>query len=190
MRFTTGPIFPDRRSVNCAGLGRLGLEGKVRLLEQAGDDLSGIPRQYFDLVVINEVVQYFPSIQYLLRVLEQLPELVAPESRIFLGDLRNLELLEAFRASVEVSRGAGSSLAQLRQRIHKQMRREKELLIAPSFFDKLKKEWPWIEEIEIELKGGSFANELVKYRHDAVVYVGWAWKEVGGRRCLDWRRMD
>ena len=131
------------------------MEGKVRLLEQAGDDLSGIPRQYFDLVVINEVVQYFPSIQYLLRVLEQLPELVAPESRIFLGDLRNLELLEAFRASVEVSRGAGSSLAQLRQRIHKQMRREKELLIAPSFFDKLKKEWPWIEEIEIELKGGA-----------------------------------
>src|SRR5262249_51909658 len=39
-------------------LGQFGLEGKVKLFKQAADNLSGIPRNYFDLVVINEVVQY------------------------------------------------------------------------------------------------------------------------------------
>ncbi len=171
-----------------ARLSGRGLEGKVKLLEQAGDDLSGIPRHYFDLVVINEVVQYFPSIQYLLRILEQLPDLIAAESAIFLGGIRNLELLEALRASVEVSRAPGLiSLKELRQRIGKQVQREKELLIAPSFFARLKEESPWIEEIEIQLKGGQHVNELVKYRYDATLYVGWAWRQRRGRRSLDWQ---
>jgi SAM-dependent methyltransferase len=170
-------------------LGRLELESKVRLFEQEGDNFKGIPRRYFDLVVINEVVQYFPSIQYLLRILEQIPELVLPESVIFLGDLRNLELLETFRASVEVAHTAESiDLNELRQRINKSMRREKELLIAPGFFSELKNECPWIEEIEIELKGSDWENELVKYRYDAIVYLGWAWRERTGRRYLNWQR--
>jgi microcystin synthetase protein McyA len=165
-----------------------GLEGKVKLLRQAGDDMSGLPRQYFDLVVINEVAQYFPNIQYLLRILEQLPDLMVAESSIFLGDLRNLELLEAFRATVEVSRAAGGiSLEQMRRRIAKKVRRDKELLIAPSFFTELKKECPWIEEIEIELKGGHHDNEVVKYRYDATICVGWARTEKPGRRRLDWQ---
>jgi amino acid adenylation domain-containing protein len=173
-------------------LGRLGLEGKVKLLERPGDDLTGVPRRYFDLVVINEVVQYFPGIQYLLRILEQIPEVVTGESVIFLGDLRNLELLEAFRTSVEVSRGDGAeSLEQVRRRISKKMRREKELLIDPAFFDALKDECPWIEEVEIDLKGGDHVNELVKYRYDATLYVGWAHGEKterAGRRRLDWEQ--
>jgi amino acid adenylation domain-containing protein len=170
-----------------AQLTRRGLEGKVKLLQRAGDNLNGFPQQHFDLVVINEVAQFFPSVQYLLRILEQIPELVAPESAIFLGGLRNLELLDVFRASVEMSRAAGSiSLKQLRQRINKNIRREKELLIAPDFFPRLKKEWPWIEEVEIQLKGREYANEVVKYRYDATLYVGWAWREKTVRRCLDW----
>ena len=169
-------------------LGRLGLEGKVELLEQSGDTFDGIPRQHFDLVVINEVVHYFPGVEYFLRILERLQDLITPESAIFLGDLRNLELLEAFRASVEVSRAAGTiSLGQLRERVDQRVRREKELLIAPEFFESLKKEWPWIEEVEIDLKGGHHANELVKFRYDAILYVGWAWREKTGRRCLDWQ---
>ena len=169
-------------------LGRLGLEGKVELLEQSGDSFDGIPQQYFDLVVINEVVHYFPGVEYFLRILERLQDLITPESAIFLGDLRNLELLEAFRASVEVSRAAGTiSLGQLRERVDKRIRREKELLITPEFFETLKKEWPWIEEVEIDLKGGHHDNELVKFRYDAILYVGWAWREKVGRRCLDWQ---
>jgi len=168
-------------------LGRLGLEGKVELLEQSGDSFDGVPRQYFDLVVINEVVHYFPGVEYFLRILERLQDLITPESAIFLGDLRNLELLEAFRASVEVYRAAGIiTLGQLRERTDKRIRREKELLIAPEFFETLKKEWPWIEDVEIDLKGGHHDNELVKFRYDAILYVGWAWREKTDSRCLDW----
>jgi acyl carrier protein len=90
---------------------------------------------------------------------------------------------------VEVSRGDGAeSLEQLKRRISKKTRQEKELLIAPAFFDALKNECPWIEEVEIELKGGHHANELVKYRYDAALYVGWATTERTERRCLDWEQ--
>ena len=42
----------------------------ITLLHQAADDFSRIERQAFDAVVVNSVVQYFPSIEYLACVLE------------------------------------------------------------------------------------------------------------------------
>ena len=55
----------------------------MKLFEQAGDDLRGIPAEYFDVVILNEVVKYFPSIEYLLRILEQLPGFVVSIAAYF-----------------------------------------------------------------------------------------------------------
>ncbi|MFC7556744.1 class I SAM-dependent methyltransferase [Pseudoroseomonas wenyumeiae] len=41
----------------------------VHLARQMADDLAGLPEGGFDLVVINSVAQYFPSLDYLLQVL-------------------------------------------------------------------------------------------------------------------------
>jgi amino acid adenylation domain len=43
---------------------------QVTLLERAADDFSGFAEGSFDTVVLNSVVQYFPSVDYLVRVLE------------------------------------------------------------------------------------------------------------------------
>ncbi|HEV3048981.1 MAG TPA: amino acid adenylation domain-containing protein, partial [Longimicrobium sp.] len=42
----------------------------VETLERRADDFSGLEEGGFDLVILNSVVQYFPGVDYLLRVLE------------------------------------------------------------------------------------------------------------------------
>ncbi|WP_280827095.1 class I SAM-dependent methyltransferase, partial [Streptomyces xanthophaeus] len=53
--------------VEAAGLG-----GRVVLRAQAADVLEGIPDKFFDVVVLNSVVQYFPGVDYLSGVLRGL----------------------------------------------------------------------------------------------------------------------
>ena len=72
----------------------------VTLHDREADDFSGLPENHFDTVVINSVVQYFPDIGYLADVLRQAAALVVPGGAVFVGDVRNLRLLRAFRAAV------------------------------------------------------------------------------------------
>ena len=74
---------------------------QVTLRHQAADRLDGIEPGAYDTVVLGAVAQYFPSIEYLVEVLKNAAA-VAPGGSIFLGDLRNLELLAAFCATAEL----------------------------------------------------------------------------------------
>src|SRR6185503_676309 len=49
---------------------QLANDDKVVLLERRADDFRDIAPNSFDTVILNSVVQYFPSVVYLLRVLE------------------------------------------------------------------------------------------------------------------------
>ncbi|MGH3243107.1 MAG: amino acid adenylation domain-containing protein, partial [Spirillospora sp.] len=69
------------------------LAGRVELRAQPAHDVDGLPRAYFDTVVINSVAQYFPSADYLSQVLRSAAELLAPGGSVFVGDVRNLRLL-------------------------------------------------------------------------------------------------
>ena len=42
----------------------------VRVQVRAADDFQGLPREHFDAVILNSVVQYFPSADHLVRVLQ------------------------------------------------------------------------------------------------------------------------
>ena len=55
-----------------------GGQAAVTLLQQQADDLSGLPQGQIDTVLLNSVIQYFPDVHYLLRVLEGALRLVAP----------------------------------------------------------------------------------------------------------------
>src|SRR6185503_9018981 len=110
----------------------------ITLAQQSAEDFSGIEKGSFDVVVLNSVVQYFPMIDYLVKVLEGAIKAVRPGGSIFIGDIRNFQLLEAFHTSVQLQ-NAPSSLAvrDLRERVQKQVQDEKELVIDPAFFRSL-----------------------------------------------------
>jgi amino acid adenylation domain-containing protein/FkbH-like protein len=130
-------------------------------------------REPFDTVVLNSVIQYFPDLDYFMKVLEEAVNSVQPGGAVFVGDVRSLRLLEAFHCSVEVFRAEyGLTRDQLWQRVRKGIEREGELAIDPEFFSALQRRWPQINHVEILLKRGYAQNELTRFRYDVILYVG------------------
>jgi amino acid adenylation domain-containing protein len=147
----------------------------VHLYHRAAHDMSGLPQGSFDLVIINEVVQYFPGVEYLVRVLEQALPMVRPGGRVFIGDVRNYQLLEAFHLSVQLEQAPDSMpYDQLRQRIQRQRAQEKELLVAPDFFRALQRHLPAISAVSVQMKGGRHHNEFTRFRYDTLLQIGQA----------------
>lgn len=146
---------------------------KIHLRQQPADDFLDIPPHAFDLVVLNSVVQYFPSRDYLLRVLAASVRALEPGGRIFLGDIRDYRLLEAFHTSVHLHRAAATTnVRRLRELIRQSATEDEELLIHPRFFTELKKKLPQATSVEVHLKRGLHHNELTLFRYDAVLRVG------------------
>jgi acyl-CoA synthetase (AMP-forming)/AMP-acid ligase II/acyl carrier protein len=161
---------------------------QVSLLQRMGDDFRGIASGEFDTVIINSVAQYFPSIEYLIKVLEGAAVAVAPGGRIFIGDNRSLPLLEAFHTAVQLYQSSDSlPTTQLLPRIQKRVSQDEELVIDPGFFHALKQELGNVGRVEIQVRRGRFRNEMSEYRYDAVLHIGS--ENSAGADC-DWLNWD
>ena len=146
---------------------------QVNLSERMADDFEGLDAQAFDAVILNSVVELFPNIDYLLRVLEGAMNVVAPGGFIFVGDVRSLPLMEAFHTSVELEKAPEElSVAQLHSRVHRRLLQENQLVIDPAFFTALGQRFPSITHVQIQLTRGHHHNELTKFRYNAILYVG------------------
>ncbi|MFD1047011.1 methyltransferase [Kibdelosporangium lantanae] len=145
----------------------------VTLLHQAADIVEGLPRDHFDTMVLNSVAQYFPDVAYLTEVLTRTAGLMARPSTMFVGDIRDLRLLEAFQMSIELFRADDSMpLTRLREQISRRILEEDELLCDPRYFSALRQVIPDISEVEIRIKRGRFHNEMTCFRYDALVHLG------------------
>ena len=144
----------------------------VTLRATPADDLEGIDAG-LDTVVINSVIPMFPSMDYLVRVLEKVATLVKPGGAIFVGDVLSRPLLEAFHTSVQLYQAPDSlSTAALQHDIQERIAREKRLNIDLEFFAALKEHLPQISHVEIQLKRGYSQNELTRFRYDVVLHMG------------------
>ncbi|WP_260606431.1 amino acid adenylation domain-containing protein [Streptomyces sp. WAC08241] len=144
-----------------------GLSDRVRLLDRPADDFDGIPQGYFDVIVVNSVIQYFPSGDYLKQVLLKAVEHLAPGGTVFVGDVRNLKLLECFHAAVSmrgIESGAGS--AEHAAAAKRSMEMEQELLVDPDFFSALTAGVGELSSHRVMLKEQNAKNELSLYRYD------------------------
>jgi amino acid adenylation domain-containing protein len=147
--------------------------GRVELLQRMADDFEGLEPASFDTVIINSVVQYFPGVEYLVKVLEGAARVVAPGGRILVGDVRSFPLLEAFHTSVALACAEASQpLAQLRRRVRQDMLDEGELVIDPAFFATLRRHLPSISRVQILPKRGRHHNELTRFRYQVVMHSG------------------
>jgi natural product biosynthesis luciferase-like monooxygenase protein len=126
----------------------------------------------FDVVVINSVAQYFPGADYLVRAIQAAVDAAAAGGTVFVGDVRNLALLEAFHTSVELAQAPASRHRnELKQRIAERMDREPELVVAPAFFEALRAAIPAITNVAIQVKRGRRRNEMTCFRYDAILQV-------------------
>ena len=152
------------------------------------DDFGGIPPREFDTVVLNSVVQYFPSVDYLLRVLEGAVEAVSDGGAVFVGDVRSLPLLEALHLSVELERAKDAlPIEELLRRVRRGVALEEELVLDPGFFPALRRQIPRIGSVEVLPKAGRRDNELNRYRYDVVLRVGAPAPAAVRPSWMDWR---
>jgi hypothetical protein len=126
-----------------------------------------------DVVVLNSVVQYFPSIGYLRKVLGDAVRVVRPGGAVYVGDVRGIEMLPEFHTAVQLHRApALQTIEDLRSAVTRQLQDERELCISPLFFRGLTAELPEIREVRLELKRGRADNELTQFRYDVSLVVG------------------
>jgi amino acid adenylation domain-containing protein len=149
------------------------LRARVRLAVRHADEPLDVGPDRHDVAILNSVVQYFPSADYLRRVIHQIVRAVIPGGAIFIGDVRSLGLLETFATSVELAAASPDvTIAELRQRVSRRLLFEHELVVAPEFFDALRAELPGITSIEVLHKRAHQVNELSAYRYDVILHLG------------------
>ncbi|GGK78181.1 hypothetical protein Sme01_44210 [Sphaerisporangium melleum] len=150
-----------------------GLAGRVVLRAQPADDLTGLPAGHFDVVVLNSVVQYFPSGEYLLTVLRRAFELLRPGGAVYVGDVRHRRSHRTLLSAVRVGRTRGEGdPAAVRRAVEHAVMLEKELLVDPEFFTALRQEVPGLAGVDVRLKRGAPHNELTRHRYEVVLHKG------------------
>ena len=182
-------------------ISRAGLEHTEQQLKDGGDkyrhvtlqpgaatELEQFAGESFDTVIINSVIQQFPSLHYLRNVIEQAVKLVKPGGRLFIGDIQNLALMKMLHRSVEMYKaGTTVSFEEVEKRVHAEMAADERLYIAPEFFYALQDEMPHITHVEIQLRRGRCHNEMTKFRYDATLTIGRSPVEAAGQeRLVDW----
>ena len=148
-----------------------GLE-QVKLRCQMADNFEGIALHQFDTVVLNSIIQYFPSVDYLLQVLEGAINVIGERGQIFVGDVRSLPLLEPYHAAVQLAQASDSkTVEQWQQQVRQSVAGEEELVIDPTFFLALKQHFSQISWVEIQPKRSLAHNELTQFRYDVTLHL-------------------
>ena len=150
----------------------LSAPGQVELHHCSAEDLSPLPAEMFDTVILNSVCQHFPSIEYLLRVLEGAVSRTQKGGHIFVGDVRSLPLLPGFHSGVQLHQAtAEMSRGELARKVNQKLLQEEELVVDPAFFLALQQHIPQITDVKISLKRGHDGNELTRFRYDVVLSI-------------------
>jgi amino acid adenylation domain-containing protein len=141
---------------------------RVRLAVQAAADVSGLPRGGFDTVVLDSVIQYFPSADHLDQVLTQALDLLAPGGRIVVGDVRNAATQRILATAEQRARQPYASHEEIRAAVEQALLAERELLVAPEWFA----EWAARHAVgaDIRLKAGQAHNALTRHRYEVVLH--------------------
>ncbi|WKB55697.1 non-ribosomal peptide synthetase [Eleftheria terrae] len=151
------------------------LRDRTQVVQAQAADFTGVKGQGgYDTVILNSVLQYFPSLQYLQEVVEQAVEVLDEAGgQLFIGDVRHHGLQEVFQLSVQLYQAPPElPLGQLAGRVAQKVKGELELLVEPEWFVQLKQRQPRIRQVQVLPKQSGYHNEMSAYRYDVVVEVG------------------
>lgn len=142
----------------------------IKLFNNQANDFKNYKNDLFDTIIINSVSQYFPSVDYFLQVLDNAIKKINNSGCIFIGDIRNYDLLNEFYLSL-ILREEDIDIHSAKVMLKKARLEEKELLISPKLFLKLKDKYKNITCVEVLSKKGKYENELNLFRYDVILYI-------------------
>jgi len=143
----------------------------VHLTQGDAAMVENLPADWqFDTIICNSVAQYFPNLPYLETVIAGALAHLQPGGKLLLGDIRNLDLLDAHATATELCRvTAPVSVATLANRVQRRIQQEQELLISPSYFTRMQDRFDDISRVDILAKRGLGDNEMIRYRYEVVI---------------------
>ncbi|WP_394847326.1 condensation domain-containing protein [Pendulispora brunnea] len=145
----------------------------VTLAQREANDFKKLGMSAYDVIVLNSVVQYFPSIDYLVDVLEKASRALRPGGSLFIGNVRSLPLLELFHTSAELAKAPASrTVAQLKRRVRHAVAAENELVVDPAFFWELGRLLPRLAGLVCErilCQRTRSRDEASQFRYDVVL---------------------
>jgi amino acid adenylation domain-containing protein len=161
----------------------------VRIERLAADELERLEGEDpFEVVLLNSVVQYFPSAEYLDRVLRAAVECTADGGVVIVGDARLLPLLRAFHTSVAAAQAPDDlTVEALDRRVTSRLEQDNELVLAPAYYHRLAEGLPGVTAVTVELKRGRADSELTRFRADIHLEVGGPPAVALPSRALRWR---
>lgn len=143
---------------------RAGLRN-VELRHMPAMEIGLFPEKTFDVIVMNSVMQYFPSHAYAREFLARATKVLKPGGILFIGDIRDKNkqtdyYQELFKDSPEIEKDIANKKSA-----------EKELFVAPAFLQNYFNTYTSKSDITISQKIGTIRNELYLYRFDAMISV-------------------
>lgn len=150
-------------------------------------ELEAFEAGSYDTVVLNSVAQYFPSLTYFGGVIQKALALLRPGGALFLGDLRDYTLLQAFHTRVALHNAQpGWLVGSLKSRAKRAVQGERELCVAPLYFHRIVSALESVVSVELSLKRSRFSNEMTDFRYDVIVRKGDSPARNERPRRLDW----
>ncbi|MEU9250568.1 methyltransferase [Streptomyces sp. NPDC048270] len=146
------------------------LKDRVTLRCQPADCADGLPAEYFDTVLLNSVVQYFPDAAYLSGVLDTALGRLAPGGRILIGDVRNHGTLRELLTAVHHAQRPGDEPSAVRAAVARAVLRETELHLDPAYFTAWAAKRDEVAGVDIRMKSGPDGNELTRHRYEVVLH--------------------
>jgi amino acid adenylation domain-containing protein len=173
-------------------LKQLDSQPRVKLFCRMADDFRDLPAGVFDGVIINAVVEYFPTVDYLLRVTEGAIKLVRAGGFIFFGTVPNLALHDVFHTAWHLSQATeDDDTATVKQLARKRMAEDQRMLLSPEFFHVLKEQIPQISHVEIKTLRSRFHNEasriIADTHYDAILHIAGE-EPPAACQWLDWQK--
>lgn len=145
----------------------------VEAFKAPADDFSSIHEKEFDLIFFHGVVQYFPTLEYLVKVLETAVNHLSDGGCIHIGDSQTLSAISMHFATEQLALLQDHVTVEDFEKIVKyQTEKEEEISIDPGFFYFLPQILPDITAVDIQIRGGDYSNEATKCHYDIWLYKG------------------
>ena len=195
-------VAPHTKQYHAADLSKVAIEalqkkvdadsghfGSVELNHTAATEFSVGDGGSYDTVILNSVLQHFPEVNYLSSVIDVAVDAIQESGTFFIGDVRNLALLESFHTSIECFMADSKlPISKLQQKIQRRMRNEKELVVDPEYFLTLPEQNSRVSNSCVLLKRGQHYNEFNKYHYEVYLRIGAEKNKVLETSVFTWNR--
>ena len=142
------------------------------LAQSSADQIPNMNLSEIDMLIINSVAQYFPSFDYLLKVIGQLMPTLAPNAMIFLGDLRHFDFLDHINSRILLAAEEGQTTVEtFNRKLQRALEGEQELLISPNAFAEETFGSSRRFTIELLMKPNGLDRELQDFRYDLAIHL-------------------